>query len=272
MAEQPLRLAGKAAVITGASRGIGLAIARRYRDQGANVLISSRKAEAIAAAGASLGEGPGEVLAMVAHAADEDAARRCLDAAAARWGGIDILVNNAAANPQFGPTSQVTRQVFDKIIEVNLWAPLRWTQLAAEASLGRDGRGAVINIASNLALTPGGPSGIYGMSKAALIYLTAQLAAELGPDVRVNAIAPGVVDTKFAAPLTGLGERLYGGWPLPRVGQPSDIATAAEFLASEASAWMTGQVLVIDGGAGLAGSPFDAGGVPAVAAGEGGGR
>lgn len=219
-------------MVTGASRGIGLAIARRFRDRGAHVLISSRKAEAISAAAVSLGEGPGEVLAMAAHAADEDAARRCFDAAADRRGGVDILVNNAAVNPQFGPTIEAARPAFDKFVEVNLWAPLRWTQLAVAASLGRDGRGAVINVASNLALAPGGPSGIYEMSEAALIYLTQQLAAELGPDVRVNAIAPGVVDTKFAAPLVGLGAGLYGGWPLPRLGQPTDIASAAEFLAA----------------------------------------
>jgi NAD(P)-dependent dehydrogenase (short-subunit alcohol dehydrogenase family) len=111
------------------------------------------------------------------------------------------------------------------------------------------------------------------MCKAALIYLTQQLAAELGPDVRVNAIVPGVVDTKFAAPLVGLGAGLYGRWPLPRLGQPADIASAAEFLAGDASAWMTGQVLIIDGGAGLPGSPFDAAAAPAApaaATGDGG--
>jgi NAD(P)-dependent dehydrogenase (short-subunit alcohol dehydrogenase family) len=258
MPDQSLRMAGKAAVITGASRGIGLAIARRFHRQGAHVLICSRKADAIAEAAESIDGGPGEVLAMAAHAADEDAAARCFAAAMERWGGVDVLVNNAATNPQFGPTIEVDRRAWDKIIEVNLWAPLRWTQLAAQASLGRDGLGSVINISSNLAMNPGGPGGVYGMSKAALIYLTQQLATELGPTVRVNAIAPGVVDTKMATALVSMGASLYRGWPLPRFGLPDDVASAAEFLASDASAWMTGQVLVVDGGAGLGTNEFDA--------------
>jgi NAD(P)-dependent dehydrogenase (short-subunit alcohol dehydrogenase family) len=245
-------------VVTGASRGIGLAIARRFHDRGAHVLISSRKASAIAEAARSLGDsGPGEVLAMAAHVADEDAAARCFTAATQRWGGVDVLVNNAATNPQFGPTISVDRRAWDKIVEVNLWAPLRWTQLAAQASLGRDGLGSVINISSNLAMMPGGPSGVYGMSKAALIYLTQQLATELGPSVRVNAIAPGVVDTKLAAPLVSQGASVCGWWPLPRFGLTDDVASAAEFLASGDSAWMTGQVLVVDGGAGLGRNAFD---------------
>jgi len=258
MADQELPMAGRVAVITGASRGIGLAIARRFHCQGAHVLISSRKAEAIAEAGRTLDDGPGEVLARAAPVADEDAARSCFDAARQRWGGVDVLVNNAATNPQFGPTIKVDRRVFDKIVEVNLWAPLRWTQLAAEAGIGRDGLGSVINISSNLAMMAGGPSGVYGMSKASLIYLTQQLATELGPRVRVNAIAPGVVDTKLATALVSQGASVCGRWPLPRFGLADDIASTAEFLASGASAWMTGQVLVVDGGAGLGRNPFDA--------------
>ena len=266
MADQCLRLAGKVAVITGASRGIGLAIARRFHCQGAHVLISSRKAEAIAEAAKTLDDGPGEVIAMAAPVTDEDAARSCFATATQRWGGVDVLVNNAATNPQFGPTIEVARRAWDKILEVNLWAPLRWTQLAAEASLGRDGQGSVINISSNLAMMPGGPSGVYGMSKAALIYLTQQLATELGPRVRVNAIAPGVVDTKLATALVSQGASVYGWWPLPRFGLTDDIASTAEFLASGASAWMTGQVLVVDGGAGLGRNPFEtAGQAPSAA-------
>ena len=271
MADRSARMAGKVAVVTGASRGIGLAIARRFHCQGAHVLISSRKADAIAAAAGTLADGPGEVLAMAAHVADEDAARRCFAAATERWGGVDVLVNNAATNPQFGPTIEVDRRAWDKIIEVNLWAPLRWTQLAAEASLGRDGLGSVINISSNLAMMPGGPSGVYGMSKAALIYLTQQLATELGPGARVNAIAPGVVDTKLATALVSQGPSVCGWWPLPRFGLTDDIASAAEFLASADSAWMTGQVLVVDGGAGLGRNPFDVG-AAAPAATDGGPR
>jgi NAD(P)-dependent dehydrogenase (short-subunit alcohol dehydrogenase family) len=243
--------AGRVAIVTGGSRGIGNGIATRFAELGASVLITARKADAVRAAAESM---PGDVLSMAAHAADEGAARACFDAAVERWGHVDILVNNAGVNVHLGSTPSIERRGFDKTVEVNLWAPLMWTRLALDAGLGKAGDGAIVNVSSNLSIAPGGPSGIYGMTKAALNYLTAQLAVELAPSVRVNAVAPGVVDTDMATMLVAQGEALTKQWPLPRFGHPVDFADAVEFLAGPASSWMTGQVLVIDGGARLVGS------------------
>lgn len=240
--------AGRAVVVTGASRGIGNGIARRFAELGAGVLITSRKQAAVEAAAAQL---PGDVLALAAHVADEDAARSCFAAARDRWGRVDALVNNVGVNVHVGPTTAMARTAWDKTLEVNLWAPLMWTRLALEAGLGDSGDGAVVNVSSNLSIAPGGPSGAYGMTKAALNYLTRQLAVELAPSVRVNAIAPGVVDTEMARILVEQGQALLDLWPLPRFGTPSDVADAVEFLAGPRSSWMTGQVLVVDGGARL---------------------
>jgi NAD(P)-dependent dehydrogenase (short-subunit alcohol dehydrogenase family) len=243
-------------VVTGGSRGIGYGIAARFAERGARVMFTSRKAEAVAAATRSL---PGDVVGVVAHVADEAAARGCLATALARWGRVDVLVNNVGVNPHFGATLDVDRPRWDKIFEVNLWAPLMWTRLAVEAGLGRQGKGegtwvgAVVNVSSNLALAPGGPSGVYGASKAALNYLTQQLAVELAPAIRVNAVAPGVVDTDMATVLVAQGEKLAGRWPLPRFGAPVDVADVVEFLAGPQSSWLTGQILVVDGGARLVG-------------------
>jgi NAD(P)-dependent dehydrogenase (short-subunit alcohol dehydrogenase family) len=255
-------LGGRVVVVTGGSRGIGYGIASRFAERGARVMLTSRKAEAVAAAAEAIGAArtqaagrsqPGDVVGMVAHVADEAAARACLASAVARWGRVDVLVNNVGVNPHFGTTLDVDRARWDKIFEVNLWAPLMWTRLAVEAGLGRADGGAVVNVSSNLALAPGGPSGVYGASKAALNYLTQQLAVELAPTVRVNAVAPGVVDTDMATVLVAQGDQLAGRWPLPRFGAPLDVADAVEFLAGPQSSWLTGQILVVDGGARLVG-------------------
>lgn len=237
---------GRVAVVTGGSRGIGHAIAQRLAERGASVVITSRREASVATAAI-----PGDVVGVAAHVADEDAAQRCFDLAVHRWGRVDVLINNVGVNTHVGPTTAMDRRAWDKMIEVNLWAPLLWTRLALEAGLGRSGDGAVVNISSNLSIAPGGPSGVYGMTKAALNYLTQQLAVELAPAVRVNAVAPGVVDTDMAAMLVAQGEALTKQWPLPRYGAPLDIADAVEFLAGPQSSWMTGQILTVDGGARL---------------------
>ncbi|GGJ40916.1 3-ketoacyl-ACP reductase [Streptomyces brasiliensis] len=249
---------GCVAVVTGGSRGIGLGIARRFHELGARVVLCARNADNAMAAAHALDPSGETALGAGVHVSDEDAARTLLADARGRWGALDVLVNSAAVNPHFGPTRSVDHGRWQKIMEVNLWAPLRWTQLALEEGLGATRPGSVLMVSSNLADTPGSPSGVYGMSKAALNYLTAQLAVELGPRVRVNGIAPGVVNTRFAAPLVAFGEKVYGRWPVPRFGEPEDVAAAAEFLATEASSWVTGQVLTVDGGALLGGDEFSA--------------
>lgn len=246
------------AIVTGASRGIGLGIARRFHEAGARVVLCARSAEDVAVAAKQLDPSGESAVGVGVHVSDEEAASALMAQTRQRWGGLDVLVNNAAANPHFGTTVSVDRGRWQKILDVNLWAPLRWTQLAIEAGLGAERPGSVLMISSNVAEMPGSPSGVYGMSKVALNFLTAQLAAEVGPRIRVNAIAPGVVDTRFSAPLVAGGEKVYGRWPLPRFGQPDDIARTAEFLATDASSWMTGQVLTVDGGALLGGDEFSA--------------
>jgi NAD(P)-dependent dehydrogenase (short-subunit alcohol dehydrogenase family) len=247
----PAGWAGRVAVVTGGSRGIGRAVATRFAERGAHVLLTSRKAEAVAAAAESLA---GDVVGVAAHVADEAAARSCLTQARERWGRVDVLVNNVGVNPHLGPILEVDRARWDKIFEINVWAPLMWTRQAVEAGLGHTEGAAVVNVSSNLSFAAGSPSGAYGASKAALNYLTQQLAVELAPSVRVNAVAPGVVDTDMAAMLVAQGERLTRQWPVPRFGATADIADVVEFLAGPQSSWLTGQILVVDGGARLVSS------------------
>jgi NAD(P)-dependent dehydrogenase (short-subunit alcohol dehydrogenase family) len=251
-------MTGRVAVVTGGSRGIGLGIARRFHERGARVVLCARKAEEVAAAAAELDASGTTAIGTAVHVCDEDGAQATFRIVRDRWGGVDVLVNNAAANPHFGTTVSIDRGRWQKIMDVNLWAPLRWTQLALEAGLGESRAGVVLMVSSNVSDTPGSPAGSYGTSKAALNYLTAQLAVELSPRVRVNGIAPGVVNTQFAAPLVAHGEQVSGKWPVPRFGEPAVIASAAEFLATEASSWVTGQTLTVDGGALLSGGEFTA--------------
>jgi NAD(P)-dependent dehydrogenase (short-subunit alcohol dehydrogenase family) len=241
-----LSLGGKVALVTGASRGIGKAIAQAYADAGASVLLSSRKQDALDAAAAEIG---GDVEVFVANAGDPDQAAAAVARCVERFGSVDILVNNAATNPYFGPAMDIDLGRYDKTWEVNLRGVLVWTQEAWKQSMQERG-GAVVNIASigGMSIEPG--IGIYNTTKAALIHLTKTLAAELAPSVRVNAIAPGLVKTDMARALWESGEeRIAQSMPLARLGEPVDIANAALFLASDLSAWITGHTLVVDGGA-----------------------
>jgi len=250
-----LELHGKTALITGASRGIGLAMAARFVEAGANVMLSSRKGEDLAVAAAGLveaGAPESKVAWAVAHVGRPEQAAECVGETVRRFGGIDILVNNAGTNPYYGPMIDIDVVRAQKTFEVNQLSVVVWSGAAVRAGLGSAGvgSGSIINVASigGLGVEPG--IGWYNVTKAAVLHLTRQLSFELAPDVRVNALAPGLVKTKLAAALwEGPGEeRVAAHIPLRRLGLPDDIATAALFLASSASSWMTGQTMVVDGG------------------------
>lgn len=243
-------LAGRVAIITGGSRGIGAATALALVREGAAVTLTSRKQEALDAVAAEiLDEAPAaQIHTQAAHAADEDAAEGVVRATLERFGRLDVLVNNAATSPYFGPMSELDKPRADKTVEVNLWGPLMWAQQAWRASFAESG-GAIVNIASigGLATEPG--IGWYNATKAALMHLTRQLAVEMAPGVRVNAVAPGLVRTHLAKAMwENFESQIADALPLRRIGEPDDIADAVVFLAGSASRWVTGQTLVVDGG------------------------
>ena len=242
-----LRLDGKVALVTGASKGIGKAIAAAFAEAGAKVMLSSRKADALEKAAADM---QGEVAWYAANTGDPEAAQAAVDTTMSQFGGLDILVNNAAANPYMGPLMGIELSHMDKIHQTNIRALIHWSQLAWRAAMKENG-GSIINITSVGGITSG-PSAIayYDISKAAVIHLTKKLAAELAPKVRVNAIAPGLVKTDFARALWEPAEAAVAkSMPLKRLGEPEDIAGGALFLASDAASWITGTTMVIDGGA-----------------------
>ena len=242
-----LRVDGKVAVVTGGSRGIGKAIGAALAGAGASVVLTSRRQEALDAAAAEIG---GDVVGFAAHAGEPDQARAALRFAADRFGGLDVLVNNAATNPYFGPMLGISEAQMDKTVQVNQRALVTWTREALAAGLGRRPGASVVNIASIGGLSVESGIGYYNVTKAAVLHLSRQLAAELAPGVRVNAIAPGLVKTDFARALwEEHGDAIAARTPLGRLGEPEDIAGAALFLVSDAAAWMTGSSLVVDGGA-----------------------
>jgi NAD(P)-dependent dehydrogenase (short-subunit alcohol dehydrogenase family) len=248
-----LRLDGKTALVTGGSRGIGHAIALAFADAGASVMISSRKADALAASASEIdaakGGRAGEVDWRVANAGDPEQAEACVAATVERFGSVDILVNNAATNPYFGPIMDLDVGRADKTVRVNQTGYLEWVQSAWRAGMSEHG-GVVLNLASIGGLCVEAGIGWYNVTKAAVIHLTSQLAGELGPKVRVNALAPGLVKTEFARALWEPAEEsLSRRLPLGRIGEVEDIANAALFLCSAAASWITGHTMVIDGGA-----------------------
>jgi NAD(P)-dependent dehydrogenase (short-subunit alcohol dehydrogenase family) len=242
-----ISLKGKVALVTGASRGIGRAISQAYADAGASVLLTSRKLPDLETAASEIG---GDVDVLAANAGDPDQASVAVDHCIERFGGIDILVNNAATNPYMGPTMDIDLPRYDKTWEVNLRGALVWTQLAWKRSMRDRSGSSVINVASVGGMTVEPSIGIYNATKAALLHLTRTMAMELSPSTRVNALAPGLVKTDMARALWEPNEERMGQViPLGRLGEPVDIANAALFLASDLATWITGHTLIVDGGA-----------------------
>lgn len=242
------RFDGRTALVTGASRGIGLAIAQRLVADGARVVITARGQEALDAAVAQLG-GPGVAIGIAGKADSADHRAEVFATIAREFGRLDYLVNNAGINPAYGPLADVGEDAVRKIFEVNVLGTLAWSREAVAAGLTT----AIVNIASIAGVTAAPGIGIYGVSKAALINLTAQLAFELAPGIRVNAVAPAVIKTDFAKALyEGREAQVAAGYPLARLGIATDVAGPVCFLLSEDAAWITGQTIIIDGGGTLA--------------------
>ncbi|HSL27023.1 MAG TPA: SDR family oxidoreductase [Acidimicrobiia bacterium] len=247
-----VRVDGKVALVTGASRGIGQATALELVLSGAEgVVITSRKPEnlelshqAMVAAGAP----SDRIHPVVARADQAEDAARAVAVTIERFGACDILVNNAGTNPAAGPLVTIDMGAVDKTWAVNQRGPLLWCQQAVSQWMADHG-GSIVNVASVGGIRPAPILGAYNISKAALIHLTHQLAFELAPRVRVNAVAPGVVKTRLAGSLWEANEpRAAAGHPLGRLGEPVDVARAIVFLASDAASWITGVVLPVDGG------------------------
>jgi NAD(P)-dependent dehydrogenase (short-subunit alcohol dehydrogenase family) len=244
-------LSGRAAVVTGGTKGIGLAIAAELLRAGASVTVASRKSEGVAAAVAQLSEiaDLDRVVGVVAHVAAADQAAAAVQRTVDAFGRVDILVNNAATNPYNGPLTGISEAAALKTAQVNQYAPLLWTKLATEAWMSEHG-GSIVNVASVGGMIVDPNIGFYNATKAGLLLLTRQLAYELGPRVRVNAIAPGLIKTELARAVWEEREHILSEkLPMRRLGTVEDVAYAVRFLVSDRAAWLTGQTIVLDGGA-----------------------
>ncbi len=244
-----IALDGKVAIVTGASRGIGEAIARSFARSGAKLVLAARKPEALQAVATSIGA---DALAVAAHTGKESDCARLVAEAVARFGKVDVLVNNAATNPYFGPLLDVDIGAWDKTFEVNLKGYFWMTREVARHLRERGSPGAIVNMASVVGLEAAPMQGVYGMTKAAVISMTKTFAFELASSgIRVNAVAPGLVKTRFASAIVdndALADNVKRKTPLGRFAVPEEIAGAALYLASDSASFVTGHTLVVDGG------------------------
>ncbi|MDI9941281.1 SDR family oxidoreductase (plasmid) [Rhodococcus opacus] len=244
------RFEGKTAIVTGASRGIGLAIAERLVADGARVVITARKKEALDEAVTHLG-GPDVALAVAGRADDADHQGDAVRQAVETFGSIDFLVNNTGINPVYGSLVDLDLAAARKIVEVNCIAAVSWVQQVHKAWM-KDNGGAIVNVSSLSSIRTAPGIGFYGASKAMLNSLTELMAVELGPDIRINGVAPAVVKTRFATKLyEGREDAVTAAYPLKRLGVPEDIGSVVSFLLSDDAAWVTGQTVVVDGGVSL---------------------
>jgi NAD(P)-dependent dehydrogenase (short-subunit alcohol dehydrogenase family) len=245
-------LTDKVAIITGASRGIGEAIAKCYAKHGAKVVLASRKIEGLTALAKTIEAGGGVAYPIACHTGKEDDIKRLVAGAVAKYGKVDILVNNAATNPYFGPMLEAEWSAWDKTFEVNLKGYFMATREVVRHLKQRSAGGSIVNVASIVGMTAAVAQGIYGMTKAAVISMTMTLAVELADTaIRVNAICPGLIETHFSGALVAndeIRQRITNSSPVRRIGHPDDIAGVALLFASDASNLITGQTIVVDGG------------------------
>ncbi len=246
-------LSGKIALVNGASRGIGEAIARGLAASGATVVLSSRKIEGVQAVADAIEKSGGKAVAKACHAGHVAEIETLMEFVRDKFGRLDILINNAATNPYYGPATELPPGAFDKTVDVNLKGPYYMTSLAIPLMLV-NGSGAIVNVASIAALTSMPGQAVYSMTKAGLVSLTKSFAKEYGQQgIRVNAILPGVIETRFAKALIddpGV-QKMLSGLPVPRAGQPEDMVAGVLYLVSDDAAYTTGTTLVMDGGATL---------------------